>query len=129
MSTSDLVGLWRLISYFDLDERDRTTEGPLGPTPRGLLFYSADGYMSVNMMRGGPNDPHSRDSRVYLGYAGTWRLDGEKLVHAIAVCSNPAWAGTDQVREMALDGDRLTLRGAAMVAGKPQRRVLHWQRA
>lgn len=125
MNASDLVGTWELVSYYDLDEQDGTSQGPLGDAPRGLLIYGAHGYMSVSMMRtdGAPG------ANPFMGYAGTWRLTGGEVVHAISVCSNPAWAQTEQVRRMSLDGDVLTLIGAAQVGGRTQRRVLTWRRS
>ncbi|WP_228829895.1 lipocalin-like domain-containing protein [Nocardia beijingensis] len=125
MNASDLVGTWELVSYYDLDERNGTSQGPLGDAPRGLLIYGAHGYMSVSMMR----TDGAAGANPFMGYAGTWRLAGAEVVHAISVCSNPAWAQTEQVRRMSLDGDVLTLIGAAQVGGRTQRRVLTWRRS
>lgn len=121
----ELTGVWRLTAYFDIDDAGVTSEGPLGPDPRGLLYYAADGYMSVDMMR--PDAPQGAVG--YMGYAGFWRMSGNQMVHMIEVCSNPRWADTEQVRDMELDGDRLTLVGSAPVNGRDQRRILHWKRA
>ena len=125
MNATDLVGTWELLSYFDIDEHDATSTGPLGDAPRGLLIYGAHGYMSVSMMRTGA----ATSTPPFMGYAGTWRRRGTEIVHAITVCSNPAWADTEQVRQMSLNGDVLTLIGAAQVDGRMQRRVLTWRRS
>lgn len=124
MTAADLVGTWELVSYYDIDDADIRSEGPLGADPRGLLIYTAHGFVSVSMMRtdGAPTAP-------FMGYAGTWRVAGARVLHAIAVCSNPAWAGTEQVRQMSLRGDVLTLIGTAQVDGRAQRRILTWRRA
>ncbi|MGH4025637.1 MAG: lipocalin-like domain-containing protein [Pseudonocardiaceae bacterium] len=122
---SELVGLWRLVSYADLDESGAAHEGPLGPAPRGLLHYGTEGCMSVCMMRTGPVPS---GGAAYMGYAGGWRLSGTQVVHEIEVCSNPAWADTEQIRDLTLEGDLLVLLGTAMVNGKPQRRQLTWRR-
>jgi lipocalin-like protein len=128
MSTVDLAGVWRLVSYYDLDDDGLRSEGPLGPDPRGLLIYGDDGFLSVNMMR-----PDATSVQIaYLGYAGTWRRsddDETELVHRIEVCSNPVWADTEQTRRMSFDGELLTLTGTAIVAGRPQNRLLTWRRA
>lgn len=124
MNASDLVGTWELVSYYDIDEQGVTSEGPLGDAPRGLLIYGAHGYMSVSMMR----TDGATGATPFMGYAGTWRRTGAEVVHAISVCSNPAWARTEQVRQMSLNGDVLTLIGAAQVGGRTQRRVLTWRR-
>ncbi|MBF6278119.1 MULTISPECIES: lipocalin-like domain-containing protein [Nocardia] len=125
MTATDLVGTWELLSYYDIDDADVRSEGPLGPAPRGLLIYTAQGSVSVSMMRTG----ETTAANTFMGYAGTWRTAGKAVVHAIRVCSNPAWAGTEQVRQMSLDGDVLTLIGAAQVDGRTQRRILTWRRS
>ncbi|GAA4915088.1 lipocalin-like domain-containing protein [Streptomyces coeruleoprunus] len=123
--TPDLHGRWRLVSYYDEAEDGTTTEGPLGPEPYGLLYYGPD-YVSVNMARGEP----APNLVNHLGYAGSWYVAGpHTLTHAIEVCSNPAWAGTEQSRTFRLEGDVLTLRGSAVVDGRTQQRVLTWKRA
>ncbi|TEA00919.1 lipocalin-like domain-containing protein [Mycobacteroides salmoniphilum] len=118
------VGQWRLESYYDLDESGATSEGPLGQSPIGLLYYGAEGALSVSMMRGEPVP----GAVPFMGYAGHWRVDGPLVLHQIAVCSNPAWAGTVQTRQYDFDGDTLTLIGALQQGGKQQRRILAWRR-
>jgi hypothetical protein len=124
MTTTDLVGTWELVSYFDIDDAGVKSEGPLGDAPRGLLIYNAEGYVSVSMMR----TDGAAGAVPFMGYAGTWRHEAAEVVHAISVCSNPAWANTEQVRQMSLRDDVLTLIGAARVGGKLQRRMLTWRR-
>ncbi|MFD0363660.1 lipocalin-like domain-containing protein [Nocardia sp. GCM10030253] len=124
MNATDLVGTWQLLSYFDIDDSDTRSEGPLGDAPRGLLIYDPNGHMSVSMMR----TDHAVGANPFMGYAGTWRRSGAELVHAITVCSNPALADTEQVRQLSLTGDTLTLIGTAQVEGRAQRRVLTWRR-
>ncbi|GAB3723950.1 lipocalin-like domain-containing protein [Nocardiopsis nanhaiensis] len=135
MSVEELIGAWRLLTYHDVDEANGDlSEGPLGPDPRGLLIYADSGHVSVGMMRGS-GDPS------YMGYAGTWRLDGTRVVHEVRVASHSHLVGTDQVRDAVLDGHRLTLRGTAVLDGhrltqqgtvvsgqRRQRRVLVWER-
>jgi hypothetical protein len=122
MSPGALVGAWRLVSFHDLDDEGNRHEGPLGNQPRGLLCYSADGHVSVTMMRTGPAAEPS-----YMSYAGTWRRVGTQVVHTITIAPDASWLGIDQVRDMEPDGDRLTLYGTAL-AGPPRRRVLEWRR-
>ncbi|MBA0044698.1 lipocalin-like domain-containing protein [Mycobacteroides sp. LB1] len=121
----DFVGQWRLESYYDLDENGATGEGPLGQSPIGLLYYGAEGALSVSMMRG----EQVPGAVPFMGYAGHWQVDGPLVLHRITVCSNPAWAGTVQTRQYDFDGDKLTLIGALQQGGKQQRRILAWRRA
>ncbi|MFI6704133.1 lipocalin-like domain-containing protein [Streptomyces sp. NPDC050509] len=132
LAVRDLAGVWRLVSFHDIDGEGATREGPLGPDPAGLLFYAADGFVSVHMMRTVEHretgdGPAERPTPGYMSYAGTWRRFGDQVVHTLTVAPNPEWIGTDQIRDLTLDGDRLTLYGDALV-GRPQRRVLEWHR-
>lgn len=124
----DLTGAWELVAYDDLDDSGNRHEGPLGPHPRGLLIYSADGHVSVTMMRADSGPSAAGVSQAYSSYAGTWREDdGDRLRHTITVAPVPAWLGTEQAREMVLDGDKLTLVGRSLT-GPGQVRVLEWRR-
>lgn len=127
MSAEKLVGVWRLVSYVDLDESGNDHEGPLGPDPQGLLIYGDHGHMSVSMMRG-DHATAPEGTTHFMGYAGTWRLDGDRVLHRVSISAHPFQVGTELVREGDLRGDTLTLRGTAVIAGRPQDRVLTWQR-
>jgi hypothetical protein len=135
VADDDLVGVWRLVAYFELDPTGATSEGPLGPAPEGLLMYGRDGYVAVSMMRtgngpgggsgpdaGGPTD----GQETFMGYAGGWRLAGDTVVHRVDVSAHPRQVGTDQVRDVELDGDRLTLYGTRLDG--LGRRKLEWRR-
>jgi hypothetical protein len=43
------------VSIHGLDDEGDRHEGRLDDQPRGLLRYSADGHLSVTMMRTGPS--------------------------------------------------------------------------
>jgi hypothetical protein len=125
-----LIGAWELVAYEDVDEEGSHHEGPLGPAPRGLLIYSADGRVSVTMMRTvNPSAPSGRDWEVqaYASYAGTWRHANERVYHTITVAPDPGWLGTEQARDVTLDGERLTLTGRSL-ARPAQSRILEWRR-
>ncbi|WP_019544756.1 lipocalin-like domain-containing protein [Streptomyces sulphureus] len=123
--THDLVGVWRLQAFHDVDEAGRPVgEGPLGTAPDGMLVYTAGGHVSVSMM---PTTPGPGPS--YMGYAGDWRAVGGKVVHRIRISSRADWIGTEQSRDAELNGDVLTVRATREVDARPQRRVLVWRRA
>lgn len=124
VSGDELAGVWRLVSYHDLDERGARHAGPLGLAPEGLLFYAPNGHLSVTMMRTGAAQP---GDQTFNSYAGTWRREGDRVVHAIHLAPDPAWVGTEQIRELVLEGDRLRLYGTALI-GAPRRRVVEWHR-
>lgn len=133
LSEADFIGVWRLISNLDVDEDGTTSEGPLGPHPKGLLIYGGHGYMSVSMMRtgrlSGASSGPGRPPTTYMGYSGTWRLVAGVVVHEVQVSSHPRMVDTKQIREAVLDDDLLTLYATTLIDGRTQRRVLSWQRA
>jgi hypothetical protein len=120
-----LTGVWRLREYTERDEDGVTRPGPLGERPDGLLIYEPTGFMSVSMMARGPDaTPES-----FMGYAGRWRLHGAgRVVHLVAVSAHPQMVGTAQEREFHVEGDALTLTGAAVISTKPLVRALRWER-
>ncbi|WP_030586931.1 lipocalin-like domain-containing protein [Streptomyces sp. ADI98-10] len=116
---AELAGVWSLVSFDTVGEDGSVLPGPLGENPTGLLFYSADGHVGVHMM---PAD----GPPAYLSYAGTWRREADRIVHRLTVAGERDWLGTDQSRQLRLDGDRLTLTGTSL--STTDRRVLVWRR-
>jgi hypothetical protein len=96
MSRADVIGTWRLVGY-----------GPSGPpktnrvalASSGLLIYSADGHFSVSMQR----------SDGFWGYCGKYDIEGDTMIHRVAMGMKPSVPGTDQRRLATLKGNRLTL--------------------
>ncbi|MET9661215.1 lipocalin-like domain-containing protein [Streptomyces sp. NPDC006510] len=127
MNPADLIGVWTLDSFHDVDAEGTRVEGPLGTAPRGTLIYTADGHVSVHMMRA-PDAAPAPGSNDYMGYTGTWRVAGSRVMHAIEITPRRPWVGTEQTRSARLDGDRLTLDGSVQVNGREQQRVLEWRR-
>ncbi|MGH3912812.1 MAG: lipocalin-like domain-containing protein [Pseudonocardiaceae bacterium] len=140
MLADDVIGVWRLVSYFDITEAGDTSEGPLGTAPRGLLIYHPHGYMSVSMMSSeheamsmsppGTVPVRTAPDMSYKGYSGKWRLaEGRLMVHEVEVSAHPHMVGTQQIREVVLEGDELRLCGNAVISDQPLRRILYWKRA
>jgi len=138
-----LVGAWRLVSWtIEYPASGRVTQ-PFGALPEGLLVYSADGHMSAAMQRPGrqrlsradPNAVGDAEKAAafagYLHYAGTWRVAGGCVIHAVELAMNPNLTGTRQVRRVALDGDRLELGAEEPLetAGQLRRHRIVWRRA
>jgi Lipocalin-like domain len=116
---SSLLGTWKLKQFV----REVTGTGErynqLGPHPEGILTYSKDGRMSVLLLAGDrvkprgdvPTDEESTSLyRTMIAYAGTFTVDGPKVVHHVELSWNGARAGTDQVRFYVLEGDTLTIK-------------------
>lgn len=123
---SGLIGTWQLTSHFAFAEDNPEDKlYPLGPDARGILIYTADGYMSSSLQRpgqrpfsstevGGPFDSELADAtKRYLGFAGPFFLqengDATTVSHHMQLANFPHWTGNLQTRRMTLEGDTLTL--------------------
>lgn len=115
LSEKDVIGVWRLVSHYYLDEDGSTSEGPLGVAAEGLLIYEAAGYMAASVMRTAESATSSATylgtSADYLGYSGRWWLEGQDgvVVHDVVVGSQPRVVRTRQLREARLIDGRLLL--------------------
>jgi len=66
---------------------------------------------------------------TFGAYAGTFRIEADCVIHHVEVSSLQNWVGTDQVRRMKLEGDRLTLwPPPSMLEGEQRAFELVWQR-
>jgi Lipocalin-like domain len=140
--TTDLVGAWSLESYTDATEGAETVH-PLGLNPRGLLIYTPEGFMSVQLMSlgpspiegdqwnaGTPSEYHVRASS-FIGYSGEYRFDEitATVFHMPSVSFVPILTGERLKRQVKLDGDRLTLTVVtARVEGNSVKSSLCWLR-
>ena len=126
-----LVGVWRLTDYTD-EHKDPDDTQPFGPNPQGFLIYTADGFVSAQLMKPGRPAFHSADwhhgtqqeyeasGSGYIAYCGTYEVDEEKatVTHIPSVSLLPNLIDGRQCRSIELQGDRLVLRAAgAPVAG------------
>ena len=112
-----------------MSNRDARIQLPFGPDPQGFLIYTADGFVSAQLMRTGRPAFHSSDwhhgtpeeyQASGSAYCGTFEVDEENatVTHVPSVSLLPNLIGGRQCRSINLEGDRLVLRAAgAPVAG------------
>jgi hypothetical protein len=112
----------------------------MGEHPNGYISYSADGRMYVIITtdnRIKPLDANSTDEqrtklhRTMTAYAGTYTVQGDKVIHHVDISWNEAWTGTEQVRFFKLDGNTLTIAAAPDKSphdGREGRSVLVWEK-
>jgi Lipocalin-like domain len=131
---SRLVGTWKLVSY--VDEEDAGY--PFGRNPEGLLIYTPEGLMSVQLMKPGRALFQSHDWHAgtpeeyqlagsgYIAYCGLYEVDEEKAIvtHVPSVALLPNLIAGRQVRQATLIGDMLTLRTVGAHAASR----LEWRR-
>jgi Lipocalin-like domain len=113
-----LIGTWRLVRYVDTPEGEAPIQA-YGAAPVGLFIFTADGHVSINIMRNPPAvgiattdpDPDACIPGWYCSYFGTYVVDRDKSVWVTHVLGGniPAYLGTDQMRSFTIHGDRLVI--------------------
>jgi len=112
-----LYGTWKLVSFTQRFVATGETIDVFGRNPKGFLSYSRDGRMNAilvkdvrpkqaDMAQATTEDKVQLFSSMYA-YAGTFTVDGNTVTHHVDISWNENWTGTDQVRNVRLDGDRL----------------------
>ena len=135
-----LVGAWQLSRWYITYEDGSVTE-PLGQHAEGLLVYTADGWMSAQMMTAGrprlsrgnpraaPVEERAAAFDTFFGYCCRWRVVGQAVEHHVTISHNPALAGTVQVRNIEMKGRALTLSALEPVPGGVRVHRLQWRPA
>jgi len=124
----DIVGTWRLVTTAAHDRDGGPMPAPYGPEPVGTATFTSEGRMIAALCDGRPGLPDGT-AREYVSYCGDYRYDGSTLVTRVDGTSDAPRMGTEQVRRVAFDGERMVLRPPEDSAGGVARqRVLTWER-
>jgi hypothetical protein len=127
-----LVGTWRLVSVASSNDKGQSNPAVYGQHPTGLITYTANGRMSVIITDDGrkplslndrlaaPPQERAQAFSTLVAYAGTYTFTGEKVVHHVEIDALQNRVGSDQVRFVALEGDRLTLKTPPISRGGEQ---------
>jgi hypothetical protein len=129
LADTDLIGAWRLVAHYYLDDDATVAEGPMGAKADGILIYHADGYMAASLMRTEPaadGATYLGSADDYLGYSGRWRLRDGEVVHDVVIGSHARVVNTEQIREVTLADGLLSLR--RRLGGPHDWVVMDWQR-
>jgi len=134
------LGTWKLESYTTEDLATGQKSTLLGLHPSGFLNYGPDCRMYAILVRDARQPPASfvptDAERIdlysgFIGYAGTYRIEGDKVSHQIDASWNQSWTGTTQVRRFKIDGKRLyitTMPTKNALTGKESSSVLVWNK-
>jgi hypothetical protein len=122
-----LVGTWQLEEYVDAPEGGAAVYA-FGKPPIGLFVFTADGHVSISLMRNPPAvgsessdpDPDACIPAWYCSYFGTYRYDpaGPSWTAHVTGGNIPNYLGTDQARSFQIKGDLLTISETYSVDGK-----------
>jgi hypothetical protein len=112
-----VLGAWKLLSFAREDTVSGEVIRPWGEAPSGYLMYLPDGHMSAVLTAEGrkaaaPGD-EKHVAQLYsnmAAYAGTYTVHDDTVVHHVEVAWLPGWVGSDQPRQLKLEGETLTIR-------------------
>jgi hypothetical protein len=132
-----IVGTWKLVSvaYEDTASGGRTLI--YGAHPKGIQIATAEGRWLALMTAEGRGVPNSDDERAQalktmIAYTGRYRIEDGKVITKVEAAWNEAWVGTEQIREVRFDGDRLLLQSPPMphpnISDRVVRVIVEWER-
>ncbi len=104
----DISGAWRLVWTRSIGADGLTGKPPFGPRPLGQLLLTQDGHVLATICDGRPGAAPGR-ARSFSSYCGTFRIEDNRLVTMVDSASNPAFVGSEQVREIGFEGEMLVL--------------------
>lgn len=134
-----LLGTWELVRWYN-EAEDGTVTEPFGPDPVGFISYSADGFIfahlarrdrrafAVNDMASGTSGEYRTAMRSHVSYAGRYEIDGDHVIHHVALASFPNWSGTNQKRRIQFEDGKVRLSAAFDYDGKTIVAHAIWQR-
>ncbi len=124
----DIVGTWALLAAVARDAAGNVLPAPYGPQAMGRVVFNAEGRMMAVLCDGRTSLPPGT-TRDYSSYCGNYTFDGERLVTRVDAASDPARIGTDQVRDVRFDGERMILRPPPRQSSSgPEQREVTWER-
>lgn len=122
---NQLVGTWQVTSFSVLTVETNEVSRPHGDEPIGYLQYSPGGHIVVYLSSGTyhktPSGTYTEAEQIAIyngifgAYAGTYDVEGNKVTHHVIAAWSPNWIGTDQVRYVELDGDKLSIKTAPLI--------------
>ena len=129
-----MIGTWKLVSWNVVDG-GAEKPGPMSKGAIGIINYSPDGYMCVNIMAA--DRPKSAASSLneksgaydtFIGYCGRYEVnENERVVtHLLDTSSLPNWTGSAQKRFVELSAGQIKLTTPPI---NSQVHVLVWERA
>jgi hypothetical protein len=115
-----VVGTWQVTSISAIVLDTKETIRPFGDHPTGYIQYSPGGHMVVFLTAGELKPPASGSytdaeradvhRAIAGGYAGTYAVEGNKVIHHILTAWRPEWIAGDQIRYFEINGKNLTIK-------------------
>jgi hypothetical protein len=129
---AQIVGVWSLVSDSNTSKDGVTKAGAaFGANPKGTIIFTSNGhyanvnsradlpkFASGNRMQG-TSDENKAIVQGSIGHFGTYSVspDGKVLTLKIEGGTWPSWTGTEQKRNLTLNGDELKYSLTASIGG------------
>ena len=126
--THSIVGTWKLVQATAKDANGKPLPEPYGGKGIGRVVFTADGRMQSVVCDGRRELPPG-ETRDYNSYCGNYSFDGIRLVTTVDAASDPSRIGSQQVRGVRFEGERVVLSPPARETGAGQEyRELAWEK-
>ena len=102
-----IVGTLKLVGARARDDGKPLPE-PYGGKGLGRVMFNSDGRMMAVTCDGRPDLPAGAE-RTYSSYIGRYTFTGDRLVTRVDGSSDPSRIGSDQVRGVRFEGERMVL--------------------
>ena len=127
MGIEQLYGTWRLVRFGRIAAATGERSEDFGKHPSGYLTYTRDGRMIAVLVKEGRKKfadlskaTDAERAELFNGvvaYAGKFTLDGNRVTHHVDVSWNETWTGTEQIRNITLEGRKLFIRSEPRASG------------
>lgn len=141
---NEIIGSWKLLSYIEVPVGGEEYLFPLGKNPKGILIFSPDGYMSVQISVNNPVKYNSEDrysvtdakiaarAKEYIAFTGKYIVDNVlcHVIYHIETSLNPNWEGVKQIRKMDFEADILYQKSIEPISSNGQmvHAYMTWQK-
>ena len=124
-----LLGTWKLISITAIFPDGNIDREAFGANPIGYITYTTEGKMMVifsksqrSLLSGNsaspltaaihsvPIEERAEAFSTFNSYAGSYTLDGDKVIHHVEIASIPNRIGKSLTRTFVLNGNQVTLK-------------------
>lgn len=131
-SEKDLVGTWELLAW-KVFKNGEFYKYPMEEDCVGQLIYTNAGIMNGFLMRKDFENEAPRTpapAAKCLSYSGTYRIEGDEVIHDVFLATIPEWIGNPLIRTMEWQGDQLLLKTEPEKdkAGNGYSNTLLWRR-
>ena len=132
-----IVGTWKIVSAVLEDQTTKERTLVYGEHPHGIQIATPEGRWLALMTAENRPVPKTDEERAQalksmIAYTGRYRVENGNVITKVEAAWNEAWVGTEQVRAIRFEGDRLYIESPPMphpnVNNKVVRVIVEWQR-